>query len=479
MELVAGDILQLTAGTAVPADGRIVQGSGSVDEAAFSGEHEPRSVAETDFINAGTLLLDGSPHLQVTAAAANTRIAQLLQLMQQSQQSKPGAVLLADRVAAWFVGGVLLLAAAVAVYWYWQSPEQALWITLSVLVVSCPCALSLATPTALTRAATSLRSSGLLLRDTNCLQQLNTASVVVFDKTGTLTRGELILESTVAFGDMSEADCTELARTLEQHSNHPVARAFGPASGQFELQDVDNHPGLGLSGKLHGQAMRIGSAAFARELNPQLMPCPNQSGYWIVLCSASATLAWFRLQDSLRAEAGSLVQWLQQRGLKVELLSGDHSDQGREIAQQLSMDDQHCGYSPADKLSYIAALQERGERVVMVGDGLNDAPVLARANASIAVSGATDLAKARADAILVNPDLRRIADAFTMAHRCREIIRQNMAWALGYNLLMIPLAATGLVPPWAAAIGMSLSSLLVVGNSLRLRARSQPVAARE
>jgi Cu2+-exporting ATPase len=469
MRLEVDDTVQLAPGNAIPADGRILAGSASVDEAAFSGEHAPRNLTEGDMAWAGTLLLEGSPLYRITAAGHATRVAQTLNLMNRSLQGKPRVELLADRIAAYFVGAVLLVAAAVSWYWWRQQPDQALWVCLSVLVVSCPCALALATPAALSRAATHLRSRGLVLLGKNSLQQLNSTDVVIFDKTGTLTHGSFSLQSSQVFGNLDVDTCLALAAALEQHSNHPAGQAFPVATLDILLENVANRPGEGVSGEYQQREVRIGSAGFCRQLNPLLTPCPAATGYWIALCDAGQTLAWFLLQDTLRPEAEALVNNLRQRGLRVELLTGDSSEQGAVVASQLSMDAQHSGQSPARKLEYIAALQAQGKHVTMVGDGLNDAPVLARADTSVAVSGATDLAKARADIIIVNPDLGSLDLCFSVALRATRIIRQNITWALAYNAMMIPLAASALVPPWAAAIGMSASSLLVVGNSMRLR----------
>ena len=466
--LNAGDRLLLNAGTQVPADGRLIEGTASVDEAALTGEHQPRAVGPGDTVSAGTVLLEGNPQLEVLAAGDATRIAQTLALSDRAQQHKPPIALLADHVASYFVAAILLIAAAVAWYWWQQDPQRALWVTLSVLVVSCPCALALATPAALARASTALKRRGLLLCKESVLEKLRGIDTVLFDKTGTLTRGDLTLVATHTFAETDERRCQQLAAALEQYSNHPAARAFTD-SGALQLEQPVNTPGRGVSANWQGQQYRIGSAEYARELNPELLQHPATEGYWIVLCSAADTLAWFQLRDQVRPEAAAIVAGLKQRGLRVELLTGDSSSAGSELAAKLAMDDCHSGQSAAQKLAYLRQKQAAGHRVLMVGDGLNDAPVLAAADVSIAVSGATDLAKARADAIVINNRLQPLLDGMTYAKQCFRVIYQNISWALAYNASLIPLAAAGLVPPWAAAIGMSLSSLLVVTNSLRLK----------
>jgi Cu2+-exporting ATPase len=466
--IAPGDILQLTAGSAVPADGEVIEGNAHVDESAFSGEHLPRSIGPADTVAAGTLLLDGSPLLRVSASGNQTRLAQMLETLTRAQRFKPRAVLLADRIAGWFVATLLLLAIAVASYWMQNDPQQALWITLSVLVVSCPCALALATPAALASATSSLRQQGLLLSGEQALEQLELCDTILFDKTGTLTRGKPVLESSQAMGGVSLHRCLQIAAALERHSNHPIARAFPAVSGALQITDADNRTGAGISAVIEGMKCRIGSREYVRELNPGLAPPPSEDGHWIALASPDETLAWFQLGDELREEADRVITTLRSRGLQVELLTGDSSGQGTLLADRLSMDAVHCGFDPQQKLDYIRTLQQRGHRVAMVGDGLNDAAVLAAADCSFAVNNATDLAKAQADGIVLGNRLDALLAAFTTATRCRRIIRQNIAWALAYNALAIPLAAAGLIPPWAAALGMSASSLLVVANSLRL-----------
>jgi Cu2+-exporting ATPase len=467
-EVAAGDILSVDSGCVVPADGIITEGSGSVDEAAFTGENLPRPVSAGDPLTAGTLLVDGSARLRADGAIKDSRMAAMLKVMSLAEQQKPGFARLADRVAAWFVAAVLLVASGVAVYWLLHDPQQALWISLSVLVVSCPCALALATPAALTNAVSALRRRGVLLSGDNTLEQLNKCGLALFDKTGTLTIGKLERRAVAVLGDLSESRCLEIAAGLEQHSNHPIASAFSDIDCKVTLEQVKNLPGQGVSGTLDDKQYAIGNSAFATTFNPQLEDPPTTSGHWIALTSRTQTLAWIHLGDQVRPEAATVVSALQSRGFRVELLSGDSSSQAPELALELGMDACHSGCSPQQKLDYIQRRQSEGERVVMVGDGLNDAPVLAAADCSFAVNNATDLAKSRADAIVLKQDLFALVQTLEMARRCRHIIIQNMIWALGYNSLALPLAAAGMIPPWAAAIGMSLSSLLVVGNSMRL-----------
>ncbi len=466
----AGDVVLLRAGDTIPADGVLLDGGGAVDEAAFTGEHLPRSVAPGEQLSAGTVLRDGGGSLRVDCDAAGSRLATMLSMLSRGGD-KPALARLADRVAARFVGAVLVIAALVAAYWWHTDPTRTLWITLSVLVVSCPCALALATPAALTAATAHLRRRGLLLVGEDSLETLLRCKRVVFDKTGTLTRGELRRRETRVADDIDEPAALALAAALEQRGRHPIAQAFADIAPVTGLQDVEVVPGRGIRGRFQAQAVAIGSPAFVAETCPALPTAPTDPGHWVALVNDRGLLAWFALDDTLRSDASDTVAALKARGLGVELLTGDASDAGPRLAQELALDAARIGASPEQKLEHIHQLQAAGTPVAMVGDGLNDAPVLAAADCAFAVNQATDLAKSQADAILMGQSLAPLDEAFAMATRCRQIIRQNMAWALGYNALAVPLAAAGWIPPWAAAVGMSASSLLVVLNSLRLRHR--------
>lgn len=464
-----GDILLLRAGEVIPADGEIVKGSGAVDEAAFTGENLPRSLATGDSVAAGTLLREGGAEMRVNADAARSRLAQMLSLLSRAGDEKPALAKFADRVAARFVAAVLLVAAAVALYWAINAPERALWITLSVLVVSCPCALALATPTALTAAAAKLRRRGLLMTGENTLENLLRCDRVIFDKTGTLTEGRFQRQAVIPAQGKDVHAALAIAAALEQHANHPISSAFDDVEASPGLEEVEAVPGAGVRGKLAGETVAIGNPNFVRQFCTDLGELPADDSHWIALASSSGPLAWIALEDRPRRDAAEVLAALQQRGLVTELLTGDPSGAGPALARRLGLDEERHGMSPEHKLEHVRDLQQRGHHLAMVGDGLNDAPVLAAADCAFAVNQATDLAKSRADAILLSTALAPLVDAFDMAERTRSVIRQNMTWALGYNGVAVPLAAMGLVPPWAAAIGMSASSLLVVLNSLRLK----------
>ncbi len=469
-DLQPGDLVRLLPGQTVPADGVLVEGISSLDESALTGEYLPVTKAAGDTLVGGTINVENPLLMKITDVGANTQLSAIVRLLDRAHQDKPRAAILADRIAAYFVGAVLVVATLVSGYWYLNAPEHALWITLSVLVVTCPCALSLATPTALTAATGALHQRGLLITRGHVLESLAKATHIVFDKTGTLTEGNLELRETRPLADLDRDHCLALAAALEAHSEHPVARAFdGHAAAP--ARQVTNVLGQGIEGQIGERRYRIGKPGYAFALCDALKPpplSPSTQGQWLLLCDEQQPLAWFRLDDRLRKEALSAVTALQQAGLEVQLLTGDSSSAPLHVSRQLGIDQLVQDASPEQKLAHIRQMQAQGARILMVGDGINDIPVLAGAQTSIAMGKASDLAKTNADAVLLSNDLLEIPRALVQARRTRRIIFQNLSWALAYNLVALPLAAAGLIAPWMAAIGMSASSLVVVVNALRL-----------
>jgi len=313
-----------------------------------------------------------------------------------------------------------------------------------------------------------------LVHGENALEALGRADHVVFDKTGSLTRGQLALTRIVPLADEPPEALAAAAAALQHASRHPVARVFDNVAAAGGFDALDYHVGAGVSGRQGGCQWRMGSAAFCHELAPTLPSAPSQSLYWVALVRGAQPLAWFGFTDPVRNDAAPLLAELQAGGLDTSIFSGDTPARVAELGAQLGIHEALGGLSPQQKLLQLEALQARGKVVAAVGDGLNDGPLLARADASFAVAEATDLARAQADFVIERGDLGAVGLAWRTARRCRRVVLQNMAWALAYNVCAIPLAALGHVPPWAAAIGMSASSLLVVLNSLRLtRARGQ------
>jgi Cu2+-exporting ATPase len=468
LQLQAGDAILVNAGDTVPADARVVSGHSAVKEDTFNGEHLPRDVCVGDTVYAGTINMEAAFQARVTGDYRDSRLAALQRSVETAQTEKPRLARLADRIASWFVAGILLVTVATAVAWSQIAPDQAFWVTLSVLVISCPCALALATPAALTTAASALRSSGVIVRGENALEALSRASHMVFDKTGTLTEGALEISRVQRLGTTSEDELLAIASALQAYSSHPIADAFANTEPAPGIEDAQYHVGRGLEGRKDGVQYRLGSDMFCRELAPDLPAPPDDKQYWVALVRENRSEAWIGLGDSTRAEAAEVIDYFREQGLQLELLTGDSSGHALSLAEQLGIPKVLRGALPQQKMAHVSGLQQEGAVVCMVGDGLNDAPVLSLADASFAVAGATDLARNQADFVVVGGDLRAIARTWRKARRCRATILQNFAWALGYNLCAIPLAAAGYVPPWAAAIGMSASSLLVVINSLRL-----------
>ena len=465
-DIQLGDILRLKPGHAIPADGIVVDGHSSVDEAALTGEYLPISKQSGDALIGGTFNVESPMTMQVTATGAEAQLSTIMRLMDRAQQEKPAVALLADKVASHFVAAVLLISGSVFGFWAWQGDDHAFFIALSVLVVTCPCALSLATPTALTAATAALREAGLLISKGHVLETLTQVDRVVFDKTGTLTLGKLSIERVVPLTNLSEQQLLSLAATLEQHSSHPIARAFQGIEPLYTADNIEQVTAQGMQGTIDQQRHKLGHAAYVW---PQPIEPPHETdGQWLLLASEQQPLGWIEVNDSLRKSAYRLVAGLQQRGIKTALLTGDPSGSGQRVATELNISDVHAGVSPEQKLQIVSQWQQQGERILMAGDGINDVPVLAGADISLAVNEATDLAKTNADTILTNGRLEVVLAALDGARATRRNIRQNIGWALGYNLVALPIAAAGLVPPWAAAIGMSLSSLIVVTNALRL-----------
>lgn len=466
-ELAVGDRVLVPPGALMPADGLILEGQSSVDESLLTGEYLPLPRGRGDTVTAGTLNVEGPLTLEVKALGDQTRLSAIVRLLERAQADKPRLAELADKVAQWFLIIVLLAAAIVGIAWWQIDPSRAFWIVLSLLVATCPCALALATPTALTTATGSLHKLGLLLTRGHVLEGLNQIDTVIFDKTGTLTEGRLTLSAIHPLGALDNDTCLALAAALENRSEHPIARAFGRAPRPAE--QVENVPGKGLEGRVDGRRLRIGQADFVAELGDWPAPqIPGTNGQWLLLGDEHGPLAWLVLDDRLREDAPLLLDACRARGWQVMLLSGDSSPMVGEIACRLGIDDARGGLSPDAKLDVLRELHQQGRRVLMLGDGVNDVPVLAGADISVAMGSATDLAKTSADAVLLSNRLESLVQAITVASRTRRIIIQNLAWATLYNGLVLPFAALGWVTPVWAAFGMSVSSLLVVVNALRL-----------
>ena len=413
--------------------------------------------------------------LEISTLPKESTLSTLKRLLQRAEADKPTTFVLADKIASHFVAAVLVTSVCVYSYWWFHSPEDAFWIVLSVLVVTCPCALSLATPTAITAATARLSQMGFLATRAHTIEGLRQVTDVVFDKTGTLTLGEFQLQETVAATTEEVDTLLALAAALESVSEHPIARAFHSQAKNPNVQELRIIANQGVEGTMDvdtvsgkvKRVLRIGKPEFAAPAGITHQQ-PDKTGQWVMLADQDQVLAWFRIEDQLRADADNLVRRLQQSGKRCHVLSGDSSGHAELVANNLGIGSVISNASPEDKLAFIRSLQESGAKVLMLGDGLNDAPVLAQAQVAVALMSGAALAQGAADMVLLTGRLSDLAGLIRYARRTLSIVKQNLAWAIGYNLAAIPLAMAGYVTPWMAAIGMSASSLLVVGNALRL-----------
>ena len=466
-ELALGDRVLVHPGAILPADGKILDGQSSIDESLLTGEYLPQPRTTGDAVTAGTLNVEGALTVEVLALGQDTRLSAIVRLLDRAQAEKPRLAEIADRAAQWFLLLSLIAAAAIGLLWWQLDASRAFWIVLAMLVATCPCALSLATPTALTAATGTLHKLGLLLTRGHVLEGLNQIDTVIFDKTGTLTEGRLALRAIRPLSHLDSEQCLGLAAALENRSEHPIARAFGRAP--VAAEEVLSTPGLGLEGRVGEQHLRIGQPAFVCALSGAALPAlPDEAGQWLLLGNRQGPLAWFVLDDRLRADAPALLAACKARGWRTLLLSGDSSPMVASVAAELGIDEAHGGLRPDDKLQVLQQLHQQGRKVLMLGDGVNDVPVLAAADISVAMGSATDLAKTSADAVLLSNRLEALVQAFSLARRTRRVIIENLLWAGLYNGLMLPFAALGWITPVWAAVGMSISSLTVVLNALRL-----------
>ncbi len=469
-DLVPGDRVLVRPGDTLPGDGYIEAGMSRIDESLLTGESEALHKNVGDAVVGGSVNVESPLTVHISKVGAETVLSAIVRLLDRAQSEKPSLARLADRAAGWFVAALLITAALVAWWWWRHEPDAAFRVTLSVLVVTCPCALSLATPAAVTAATGALTRLGVLTTRGHALETLARATHMILDKTGTLTLGRLQLAEVETERGLSRERALELAAALERGSEHPVGRVLvREGASALQAMAVQAIPGLGVCGEIDGVAYRVGSPRFVADRHtgfPAVTRDGTQTEVW--LGDPQGRLARFVLADALRPEAASAMDALRREGLVLELLSGDAPGVAEKVATELGMETSWGGQRPEEKLARIRRLQQEGAVVAMVGDGINDAPVLAGAQVSLAMGSGTPLAQASADMILLSGDLTHLPMAVHTARRTLAIIRQNLAWAIIYNLVAIPLAATGHVAPWMAAIGMSLSSLLVVLNALRL-----------
>jgi len=471
-EIAPGDELLLSPGEVVPVDGILVEGEGGIDESLLNGEATPRHKMPGDRLAGGAVNIDQRIRMRATADAGDSTLERIQRLTEVGLHSQPPMVRLADRVAAWFVPGVLLVALLTGLYWWWAEPARVLPSVIAVLIVTCPCALALAAPVATTLGAAGLSRLGVVALRMAAIERVHHLDTLVFDKTGTLTRGEPEVVAIEAVEGIDVSRCIAFAAALEEGSEHPFARAIRRrAEGlpKVTMTRHANHPGEGIEAERDGEIWRIGSAGFAGGAAAPA-ECARAGDSFLFLSRNGEWVARFRLRDPLRDGIDEALAGWRKLGIgRFVVLSGDAAGAVEALAARLGMDLALGEMSPEDKLRWLESEQRGGSRLAMFGDGINDAPTLAMADVSFAFSNATDLARASSDFLLLNPGYAGLPEAFALMRSTRRVILGNLSWALAYNLAAIPLAAVGLVPPWAAAIGMSLSSTLVVANAMRLR----------
>lgn len=474
VSLAPGDTVLVRTGEAVPADGGVLEGETEVDESLLTGESRP--VAKV----AGAALVAGSINrlhpviMRVEGAGEATRASHIRRLTERAASERPRLIELTDRVAAWFVATVLVVAGGAALAWLQIEPARALWVAVAVLVITCPCALSLAAPAALAVSIGALARRGVAASSGRAVAVLARASHVVFDKTGTLTLGQLGLKGLELFDVHLRSQVLAVAAGLEQGSEHPIAKAVLAAAAvervtPTPIQHLRSVAGAGLEGSVDGVAWRIGHAQFVGALCGRLplssVPA-DVTEVW--LGNANGVAAVLTFTDTLRPEAHRVVRALAAQGRQILILSGDRSEAVQTVARQLGVTHAEGGLSPEAKHERVCALEAAGAVVAMVGDGVNDAPVLARAQVSVAMGSGALLSQTHADLVLLEGRLPRLLDAFAVSARTMRIVRENLLWATFYNLVALPFAVAGWITPWMAGIGMGASSLLVVLNALRL-----------
>ena len=471
------DIVLIRPGDTIPADGEVLLGCSSVDESLLSGESRPVNKVPGDKVVGGSINAASALEVRVESVGSDTVLSSIHRMIERAQSDKPPIAQLADRIASRFILFVLAVASIVAAYWWLNDSVHWLEITLSVLIVTCPCALSLATPATISAALSRLQNIGLLVKRGRAIDALNKVTHVVFDKTGTLTLGKPVLDKVLCAESVDSSDCLRIAASLEIFSEHPLGKAIIAAAqinDYLPVSQVVNQTGSGLSAFIEEEHYAIGSIDYIQQFSKDRVAAEwieqlNVDGASAVaLATPDKILCLFTLNDEIRDDAATLIQSLKKQGKEIILMSGDGQAVVKQVCETIGIDHYYAALTPDQKMHKVKDLQAEAATVLMVGDGINDAPVLSNADVSVAMGSGTALAKTSADIVMINNRLSSLIDGLTLSAKTQSIIRQNLSWALAYNVCAIPAAAAGYVAPWMAAIGMSLSSLIVVANALRL-----------
>jgi Cu2+-exporting ATPase len=491
--LAIDDVVLIAAGEKIPADGLVLEGQSECDESLMTGESHAVAKNIGSQLIAGAINLNGALLMRAERVGNNTQLSELVAMMERAATEKPPLVQLADKHASRFLLAILCIAVLTALVWWQIDSQRAMWIAISVIVVTCPCALSLATPGVMSAAIGQLAKHGVLVAKGRAIESLARATHIVFDKTGTLTHGKLTLMESIMMVQKdenqppTEAEVDAISLSLSQNSNHPVSKTIaaalsvkltqGNSQNAITWTELKEVAGAGIEAKLNGKIYRLGRLDFVQSLHGY--PCdipPSFSEKTIAaLGNDKGWIALYAMEDCLREDALEAIKILQNRGLQTMLLSGDRNDVVAKIALDCGITNAKGELSPGDKHDIIQRLQAKGAVVVMVGDGMNDGPALSLANVSVVMGQGAPISQSRSDLLLMSNRLTDLAYGVQLSSMALKLIRQNLTWAIAYNLIAIPAAVTGFLEPWHAALGMSLSSVIVVCNALRLLAVNQEV----
>ncbi len=476
-----GDLLLIAPGAQIPADGRVLEGHSECDEALMTGESQPVQKAIGAALVGGALNLSGQLVMQAERVGDATQLSALVHKMEAAANEKPPLVELADRHASVFMTAILAIALLAALVWWQIDASRAVWIAVTVMVITCPCALSLATPSVMSGAIGQLAGNGVLVARGRAIETLARATHFVFDKTGTLTEGRLQLaDMLILQPGLERTQLLNMTAAIAAASMHPVSKALAKATasgggfgGGVQYAAIREIAGQGVEARDGERCFRLGNLGFVQELHGQALELPASFADKTVsaLGDERGWIALFALQDDIRPGAAACIAFLREQGKQVLLLSGDKHDVVAKVARELQIDAAYGELRPEQKHDMVRTLQQQGAVVAMIGDGMNDGPVLSLADVSIAMGQGAPIAQVRSDLVLMSNRLQDVQAAVTITGRALALIRQNLGWALVYNLIAIPAAVSGILAPWHAAIGMSLSSLIVVLNSLRIFSR--------